>query len=200
MGNARSAPEDVYRPDPLTREQLEYFMMVTFFDEAQIQYLHKAFSEFDELAEVNGQAHAPKKNLLELTEFGQSPLRDRILELLDAPDLVNFEQFLRCLSIFAPTASKEDKQRFTFRVWDHDNDGFISGDDMMTTLDVIVGGGLEADEKEHVVNSIIEEQRTPINPDGVLSFEAFQKVINDDLVRKLSLQFGKRQSYWGLKL
>ena len=89
------------------------------------------------------------KELLELPELKQNPLTKRImgiavdikpefiftcclLEVFDSDGSggVDFTEFITGMSTFSSQADTESKLRFAFKIYDIDNDGFISNGDL----------------------------------------------------------------------
>jgi len=97
-------------------------------------------------------------------------------------------EFIQALSIFSSKGQKEDKLKFAFRVYDIDNDGFISNSELFTVLKMMVGDNLNDQQLQQIVDkTIIDADR---DFDGKISFEEFSLLIaNTDLESKLTIPF-----------
>lgn len=47
---------------------------------------------------------------------------------------ISFSEYLQCLSVISNKATSEDKQKFAFKLYDYDHDGFISTSDLTIVL------------------------------------------------------------------
>ena len=58
------------------------------------------------------------------------------LDVLDNDDSgeIDFKEFVEGMSKFSSKAEKEDKLRFAFRIYDIDNDGFISNGELFQVI------------------------------------------------------------------
>ena len=156
-------------------QAMEFYKMMTMFEEGEIRVLHQRFRAMDR--DASGVVF--RGDMAGIPEFAHHPLRMRIVHLLELPDLVDFETFLKALSTFAYNASREDKTRFAFRVWDVDGDGVLNESDLFTTVSALVGDGLEEDHQQQVVSRIVAEQATPLNELGHISYDTFVKMTLD---------------------
>lgn len=82
-----------------------------------------------------------------IPELAMNPLVPRIVSMFDG---VNFRQFVSLLSVFSATAPKEEKVDFAFRIYDVDNDGVISLNDLVDLLQMMVGNNLDKATLEEV--------------------------------------------------
>ena len=165
-------------------QEMERYKMIALFEEDEIRVMRR---RFDALA-VDGGA-MPREELLQLDELCYHPLRQRILELLDFPESVDFESFLRHFSVFSHNCSRDEKSRFAFRVWDWDGDGVLNEEDLSRTLGHVVGNDLSQDEKGQVVSRILNEQKSGYNEDGHITYETFLKLtLDSDLRSQLTFE------------
>ena len=76
----------------------------------------------------------------------------------------------------------------TFRVYDVDNDGFISNADLYHVLKAMVGSNLNDVQLQQLVDrTIIQGDK---DKDGKLSYEEFKEMIKDgELEQKLKIEF-----------
>jgi serine/threonine-protein phosphatase 2B regulatory subunit len=80
-------------------------------------------------------------DLLMIPELYTNPLARRVVALFDRENegQVTFLTFIQVLAVFLDRASREDKLKCLFAVWDLDNDGFISEKDLSSVLRMMVG-------------------------------------------------------------
>eukprot|EP01060_Flectonema_neradi_P016608 TRINITY_DN23227_c0_g1_i1.p1 TRINITY_DN23227_c0_g1~~TRINITY_DN23227_c0_g1_i1.p1 ORF type:complete len:230 (+),score=53.95 TRINITY_DN23227_c0_g1_i1:50-739(+) len=170
---------------PLTPGEVEEFKMVTLFDEGQIQQLFIKFKNID----TDDDGFIKKEDILLIDELHHHPLRQRIMEVLPLPKDVSFEQFLDCLSVFSNGATKDEKVRFAFKLWDTDNDGVLNSNDLAVTIDILCGGALSQTDLDFVIGKLLSENTSPSNPEGFLTLDSFQRITSDtDIKRKLTFQ------------
>ena len=170
---------------PLTVIEVENYKMVTLFDEGQIQQLYTKYKMIDS-SEID---FIKREDVFLLDEFRYHPLQSRLLDVLSLPEIVTFEQFVKSLSVFSSSATKDEKLRFAFRLWDTDGDGLLSSIDLSETIGKLCGGSLSEDDMDFVVGKILSENTTPSNSDGSLTLDAFQRMTADtDVIRRLTFQ------------
>ena len=98
-------------------------------------------------------------------------------------------------SIRSPTANEKEKLRFAFKVYDKDEDGFISNGDLFAVCEVnaqvlkmMVGANLNDAQLQQLVDrTIVKADR---DYDGLISFEEFCEVVKElDIASKLTLNY-----------
>lgn len=69
---------------------------------------------------------------MSLPELQQNPLVQRVIDIFDADGNgeVDFKEFIQGVSQFSVKGDKLSKLRFAFRIYDMDNDGFISNGEL----------------------------------------------------------------------
>merc|ERR1711934_367339 len=115
----------------------------------------------------------------------------RIIDVLDNDDSgeIDFKEFVQGMSKFSSKAEKEEKLRFAFRIYDIDNDGFISNGELFQilfqVLKMMVGSNLKDTQLQQVVDKTVRS--VDQDQDGKISFEEFCKLVDKtDFVKKLS--------------
>ena len=124
----------------LTLEELEEIKAISGFTENEVLQLE---NKFEALAPENGRIGI--EAFLRLPELSM-PLSKKIPEALGlkGPSL-DLKGFCKVLALFHPRAALEDKIHFIFKLYDADNDGMISRQDLKSTLELI--GGEASDEQ-----------------------------------------------------
>merc|ERR1712062_959317 len=162
MGNSSSVK---YKLSP---EELRAISEETGFTLGQITRLYDRFEALDE----GGKGYLVREDVINIPELRINPLSDRIVHAIftDNPavhdlDRLEFQDFVRVLSHFRPISrnkkkvklnSKEDKLKFSFRMYDLDGDGQISKDELFTVLAQMVDG-IEQKELNKIAERFIEE-------------------------------------------
>lgn len=69
---------------------------------------------------------------MSLPELQQNPLVQRVIDIFDADGNgeVDFKEFIQGVSQFSVKGDKLSKLKFAFRIYDMDNDGFISNGEL----------------------------------------------------------------------
>lgn len=69
---------------------------------------------------------------MSLPELQQNPLVQRVIDIFDADGNgeVDFKEFIQGVSQFSVKGDKSSKLKFAFRIYDMDNDGFISNGEL----------------------------------------------------------------------
>jgi len=119
--------------------------------------------------------------LMMIPELAMNPLAPRMTHVFSE---VNFRQFAEILCVFGKknTASNQQlKREFIFKLYDVDEDGMISKDDLVHILGLVLGG------KDSLVEENIQQQlaqdmvnHADVDGDGLISPQEFGRVINDE--------------------
>lgn len=157
----------------------------TNFGSEEIDRLAKRFMKMD--ADNNGAID--KNEFLSIPGISQNPLSRRVIEIFDENrgGDIDFKEFVKGLSIFSSTTDPDDKLRFLFKVYDIDNDGYISNGELYLVLRLMVANSLTEVQLQQLVDRTIVEADQ--DGDGKLSFEEFKRIIqsSSDITQKLSL-------------
>ncbi|KAF9414905.1 hypothetical protein HW555_007296 [Spodoptera exigua] len=137
------------------------------FDADEIRRLGKRFRKLD----------LDNSGALSIDEFMSLP------ELQQNP-LVDFKEFIQGVSQFSVKGDKLSKLRFAFRIYDMDNDGFISNGELFQVLKMMVGNNLKDTQLQQIVDKTI--LFADKDEDGKISFEEFCNVVgNTDIHKKM---------------
>jgi len=106
----------------------------------------------------------------------------------DAGERVNFRQFIKTLAIFRPETQIEAKLKFAFKIYDVNNEGFVTPNGLFKVMKMMVGNNLKDDQIREIADKTIKEADT--DNDGKLSFEEFKVAVKDSGIEsKLSIRF-----------
>ncbi|KAM9942246.1 hypothetical protein ACTFIT_005621 [Dictyostelium discoideum] len=157
----------------LRTEEIEEIREVSIFSQREIKRLYKRFKRLDK--EEKGSINVEDFN--QIPELSMNPMLPRIISIFDVnrDGQVNFKQFVKSLSTFHPKADKADKIKILFKVYDINNDGFITRDEIETILTMMVGSNLTKEQ----ISSIVEEtlNEADVNGKGKLDYPDFYNSI-----------------------
>ncbi|KAF7993996.1 hypothetical protein HCN44_011265 [Aphidius gifuensis] len=156
------------------------------FDADEIRRLGKRFRKLD----LDNSGALSIDEFMSLPELQQNPLVQRVIDIFDADGNgeVDFKEFIQGVSQFsvkvANSGDKESKLRFAFRIYDMDNDGFISNGELFQVLKMMVGNNLKDTQLQQIVDKTI--LFADKDEDGKISFEEFCSVVgNTDIHKKM---------------
>jgi len=124
-----------------------------------------------------------------LLELQQNPLVRRVIDIFDddGNGEVDFKEFIMGLSHFSAKGDMESKLRFAFRIYDMDNDGYISNGELFQVLKMMVGNNLKDTQLQQIVDKTIlfhDKDNT-----GKINFEEFCEVVgNTDIHTKMVVE------------
>lgn len=133
----------------------------TSFSINEIEALHDLFERLSHAIIEDGLIH---KEEFRLALFGDSSthnlLADRLFDIFDIKKngVIEFDEFVRSLSIFHPDAPESDKIEFMFRLYDLKHNGFIERDElkeMVLALLSEMNVDLSNDEVEAILDKIL---------------------------------------------
>lgn len=105
-------------------------------------------------------------------EFAVNPLCQRLLKMLEG---LNFKEFIALLSAFSARATKDDKLKFIFRVYDTDGNGKVTSSDMLQVLRDLSGNFLTDEQRQSVLNQALEQAGYTV--DSALTLLDFKQVL-----------------------
>jgi len=166
MGNESSLPLD----------------MCATFDAEEIKRLGKRFKKLD----LDNSGSLSVDEFMSLPELQQNPLVQRVIEIFDddGNGEVDFKEFIQGVSQFSVKGDKNSKLKFAFRIYDIDNDGYISNGELFQVLKMMVGNNLKDTQLQQIVDKTI--LFADKDDDGKISFEEFCEIVgNTDVHKKM---------------
>mmetsp|Transcript_2587 Transcript_2587/g.4547 ORF Transcript_2587/g.4547 Transcript_2587/m.4547 type:complete len:139 (+) Transcript_2587:232-648(+) len=127
----------------LLSEDIEEMARESDLSPKEIKRLYKRFQKLDR----NQSGTLQAEELTLIPELAMNPLLPRIISFFEN---VNFKEFVRILSVFAPEANEETKLKFAFSFFDVDHDDYISHSDIKDILYMLCGDNLDNSELEEV--------------------------------------------------
>lgn len=96
-----------------------------------------------------------------IPEFAMNPLAHRILCVMDKSyghgRQISFRDFVEAVAIFNEHASRSEKLRFAFRVYDQKDDDVLDEEEILHVLKSMVGQHLTSDELQPLVDQIFTD-------------------------------------------
>jgi Ca2+-binding EF-hand superfamily protein len=157
----------------------------TAFDADEIRRLGKRFKKLD----LDGSGSLSIEEFMSLPELQQNPLVRRVIDIFDddGNGEVDFKEFIQGLSHFSAKGDMESKLKFAFRIYDMDNDGFISNGELFQVLKMMVGSNLKDTQLQQIVDKTILFHDK--DNDGKINFEEFCNVVgNTDIHTKMIVE------------
>lgn len=129
------------------------------FTEKQIQKLYARFKQIDE----DNSGDLDPNEIFNVPELNQNPLVKRVISIFDKnkDGKISFGEFLSgILRFIVGLASlygtdEEHKLRFAFKIYDIDEDGFITNGELFTVLKMMVGNNLTDLQLQQLVDRTI---------------------------------------------
>ena len=95
---------------------------------------------------------------------------------------IDFSEFVMGLSHLSTKEDKEEKLRFAFRIYDIDNNGFISDVELFQVLKTMVGDNLKDFQIQEIVDMTIRSADKSL--DGRINFDEFCQIVEKTKVDK----------------
>jgi len=156
--------------------------MVTHFDAEELKRLGKRFRKLD----TDNSGTLSIEEFMSLPELQQNPLVQRVIEIFDTDGNkeIDFQEFIEGISQFSVKGDKEQKLRFAFKIYDINQDGFISNGELFTVLKMMVGNNLKDVQLQQIVDKTILQFDS--DGDGKISYEEFCNVVGSmDVDKKM---------------
>ncbi|CAB4057430.1 PPP3R [Lepeophtheirus salmonis] len=127
--------------------------LATHFDAEEIKRLGKRFKKLD----LDNSGALSVDEFMSLPELQQNPLVQRVIDIFDEDGNgeVDFKEFIQGVSQFSVKGDKASKLRFAFKIYDIDNDGFISNGELFQVLKMMVGSNLKDTQLQQIVDKTI---------------------------------------------
>eukprot|EP00823_Brevimastigomonas_motovehiculus_P002540 TRINITY_DN1547_c0_g3_i1.p1 TRINITY_DN1547_c0_g3~~TRINITY_DN1547_c0_g3_i1.p1 ORF type:complete len:211 (-),score=25.60 TRINITY_DN1547_c0_g3_i1:209-841(-) len=155
--------------------------------------LKKLFKRFKKL-DTDNSGSLSVTEFLAIKELEHNPLVRRVVDTFDSDKSgeVDFQEFISALSVFAVQDNKDEKFKFAFKVYDTDNDGYISNADLFFVLKAMVGANLNDVQLQQLVDRTILQGDK--DKDGKLSYNEFLDMAKDsDLNDKMKIALSNQK-------
>ena len=161
------------------------------FTPAEIKKLYTRFRKLDR----TGRGVIRREDLLKIPELAMNPLCKRIITLFRPQSSIekdagvwqiNFKEFLKALSVFSDHGTDEEKARFAFRIYDIDNDGYISENELFEVMKTMVGDNVDNENLKEIVKTTIEAWDN--DGDRKLNFEEFRSTLSQQNTSHMTMK------------
>jgi len=152
------------------------------FDVEKIKRLNKSFRKLD----VNKSKTLSAEELMAVPGLQANPLVQRVIDIFDRDGNkeIDFIEFLEGISHFTEAGDTERKLKFVFKMYDIDQDGFITNGELFTVLKLMVADNLGDVQLQQIVDKTI--QRFDRDGDGRISYQEFCDGFGDmDVYKKM---------------
>ena len=111
-----------------------------------------------------------------IPELEKNPLSQRICQVLcKHAEVIDFPYFAKVLSAFSNKGSNKLRSEFMFKVYDINNDGYVTKEEMLVIFKLLVGKNLSTEQLQQIVEKTVKD--LDIDGDGRLCYPEFKKVL-----------------------
>uniref|UniRef100_A0A3B4BAZ8 EF-hand domain-containing protein n=1 Tax=Periophthalmus magnuspinnatus TaxID=409849 RepID=A0A3B4BAZ8_9GOBI len=135
----------------------------------EVRRLDKRFKKLD----LDDSGELSVDEFMSLPELQQNPLVQRVIDIFDKDG--NGEVDFNGKSPLTARGSLASQQEVAFRIYDMDNDGFISNGELFQVLKTMVGTNVEDVQLQQIVDKTIVSADT--DGDGRVSYQEFCAVV-----------------------
>ena len=172
-----------------------------YFSKEEVSRLAKRFSKLD----ADGNGSLSLDEFFSMPQLEKNPIARRVvgtnlsilnlwcirlfLEIFDKDNSgeVDFKEFLSGISQFSVKSERSQKLEFAFKVYDMDNDGFISNADLYGALKMMAGSNLNDIQLQQLVDKTM--LKADEDGDGLLSYKEFETLVGEnDAFGKMTVQ------------
>lgn len=155
------------------------------FTPKDIKRLYKKFSKLD----TDKSGELEPSEFFDVPALSQNPLVKRVISIFDKnrDGKISFSEFITGQATLSTTASESEKIKFAFKVYDINEDGWISNGDLFGVLKMMIGSNLNDVQLQQLVDRTLI--RADQDGDGKLSYDEFHQMVKDlDIPSKLTLK------------
>ncbi|KAL0485251.1 serine/threonine-protein phosphatase 2B regulatory subunit [Acrasis kona] len=164
----------------LNKQELKALQDATHLEESEIRRLHEQFRILS--GSKDEDLNMDKTQFLKVLGIQDTRILDRFFEMLDddSDGDIDFREFIMGLRVFYDSVSVEEKIKYCFRLYDVDDDGYISKDDLLRLFE----GSFEEDQQPEItedqLGSLVDATFAEADMDGdnKLSYEEFKSLVN----------------------
>jgi serine/threonine-protein phosphatase 2B regulatory subunit len=126
--------------------------------------------------DADGSGTIDLDEFLKVQSIALNPLVHRIVSVFDAngDNEVDIHEFVTAMATISGDGNRQAKLEMAFKVYDMDNDGFISNGELFQVLKMMVGTNLNDAQLQNIVDKTINQ--ADLDGDGMISFQEFCSV------------------------
>lgn len=162
----------------LSQEEEENYI----FTKQELRVLYDNFIELDR----DGSGLIEAEEFLDVPELRNNPIVKRVISIFDINQdgKISFYEFIIGLGALTDISpNRMEKLNFAFKIYDFDEDGYISNGDLFKALKLFTGNKMNDLQIQQIVDrSIINADK---DLDGKISFEEFVDCVQDMRVYEL---------------
>ncbi|XP_043806292.1 calcineurin B-like protein 7 isoform X2 [Manihot esculenta] len=157
----------------------------TYFNEAQVEALYELFKKLSSSLTDDGLISKEEFQLgLFRNSKKQTLISDRVFQLFDSKQdgVIEFEEFVRSLSVFHPEASRAEKVAFAFQLHDMSQTGFIERNELKNLILALLEES-ELTLSDDIVESIIDKtfKDADTKGDGRIDIQEWDDFVTRDI-------------------
>lgn len=178
------------------KASLASFVEETNFTVDQVAGLIQHFFEVASIGEDDGMID--KAEFYSVLGVEGSAFFDRMFECFDedGSGTIDIREFIQGLSVFCKNASKEEKIKWCFRIWDMDGDGHIQKEELKRMFMASLQGELSGI-PERVIDDLVSASfaEADTNGDGLIDFEEFTHMCekHPTILEAMTLDVGEQK-------
>ena len=156
------------------------------FTKEEMSKFKKKFNELDK--DKNGTIEPAE--FFSVPSLAKNPLAQRVISVFDEnkDGAISFDEFINGLTALSTGTDEQQKIRFAFKIYDLDEDGFLSNGDLFLTLKMMVGDNLSDVQLQQLVDRTIA--MSDEDGDGMLSYDEFSKTVSRlEIGKKLTIKY-----------
>ncbi|KAK9815125.1 hypothetical protein WJX73_008177 [Symbiochloris irregularis] len=166
----------------------------THFSLDEVAALRELFDTLSNSLHHDGLIHQDEFALALFKTQGRSNIFiNKVFQVFDIKknDVIDFEEFVRSLSVFHPRAPLQEKAQLAFRIYDLDNTGWIEPGEIKRFLSALLSDNpaikLSEEDIDQLVDQTLEE--ADLAGDGHISLEEWQALVerSPDIIAYMTL-------------
>jgi len=162
----------------LDSDLIEELTELTYFNKKEIIKLFESFKTLDKrITSTNlNEVRITHRQLQKMPELQQNPFLERLIDVFSTSSdgMIGFEDFLDMMNVLNYRSPFDLKAHYAFRLFDFDDDQFISAEDIRNILELIAvneNRKLEDEEIDYLTNAVLKE--ADLDKDGKLGESEF---------------------------